>query len=62
MDSLDTWINFNEIDEINTGLDDLKSEINSNQNVSKRIDNWEQIEKYVEPEVIIDAMFSYFKK
>lgn len=62
VDSLDTWINFNEIDEINTGLDDLKSEINSNQNVSKRIDNWEQIEKYVEPEVIIDAMFSYFKK
>lgn len=61
-DSLDTGINFNEIDEINIGLDELKSEINNNQNGGERINNSEQVEKYIEPQVIIDAMFNYLKK
>lgn len=60
--SLDTGVNFNEKDKTVIDLDVLKSEVNKNQDDAKRIDSWEQVEKYVEPQVIIDAMFSYLKK
>ena len=60
--SLDIEISSKESDEINQSLDELKSEVNQNQNGDKNFDNWETIENYIEPQAIIDAMFTYFEK